>query len=144
MQGLFVKLPVGDPAASMRFFESLGFAFNPAFTDVSAACLILGPQYQAMLLTHRRFADFTPYRRVDAHRETQVLVALQLDSRARVEAMTARAQAAGGRLFRSAEDHGWMYSHVFQDLDGHIWEPFHMDPAALQAARANNPTAGAV
>ena len=30
------------------------------------------------------------------------------------------------------QDHGFMYSHGFQDLDGHFWERVWMDPAAIQ------------
>ncbi|WP_419933655.1 hypothetical protein [Candidatus Palauibacter sp.] len=29
-----------------------------------------------------------------------------------------------------------MYSRDFADLDGHIWEPFWLDPAAAAAAAA--------
>lgn len=140
IQGVFVNLPVADLAASKRFFESLGFAVNPQFTDDTAACLVLGPSHYAMLIGHARFKDFTPYERVDAHRQTEVLVALQLDSRAAVEQMMQKALAAGGTHFRPAEDHGWMYGHAFQDLDGHIWEPFFMDMAAMQAAHSGGTT----
>jgi predicted lactoylglutathione lyase len=131
----FVNLPVADLAKSIAFFEALGFAFDPQFKDDSAACLVLGPSHYAMLITHARFKDFTPYALVDAHRNTEVLVALQLGSRAQVEQVMSQALAAGGKDFRPAEDHGWMYGRAFQDLDGHIWEPFFMDVAAMQAAQ---------
>ncbi len=111
-QGVFINLPVADLATSKRFFESLGFAFNPQFTDDSAACLVLGPSHYAMLLSHARFKDFIPHERVDAHRQTEVLVALQLDSRNAVEQMMHKALAAGGKHFRPAEDHGWMFGHA--------------------------------
>jgi predicted lactoylglutathione lyase len=29
-----------------------------------------------------------------------------------------------------------MYQHGFQDLDGHIWEVFYMDPSAIEQAGA--------
>jgi uncharacterized protein len=48
-----------------------------------------------------------------------------------VDAILQKALAAGGRDFRPVEDHGWMYGRAFQDLDGHIWEIFWMDPAAM-------------
>ena len=130
----FINLPVRDLYQSIAFFEALGFAFDPQFTDENAGCLVLGPGHHAMLITQTRFRDFTPYEIVDAHRGTEVLVALQLDSRARVDAIAERAFAAGGRDFRPVEDHGWMYGRAFQDLDGHIWEPFFMDLAAMHAA----------
>ena len=42
------------------------------------------------------------------------------------------AMAAGATLTRPPEDHGFMYSRAFNDLDGHVWEAFWMDPAAVQ------------
>lgn len=140
VQGVFINLPVADLSASITFFEALGFAFNPQFTDHSAACLVLGPSHHAMLLGHTRFKEFIPHERVDAHCQTEVLVALQLDSREAVDTLMQKALAAGGTLFRPVEDHGWMYGHAFQDLDGHIWEPFFMDMAAMQAAHSGAAT----
>ncbi len=131
----FVNLPVKELQKSIAYFEALGFAFDPQFTDDSAACLILGPSHYAMLITQPRFKDFTPYALVDAHRNTEVLVALQLGSRAQVDDVTNKALAAGGKDFRPPEDHGWMYGRAFQDLDGHIWEPFFMDVEAMKAAQ---------
>ena len=131
-----MNLAVRDVQQSINFFGRLGFSFDPQFTDDSAACLVLGPGHHAMLISHARFKDFTPYAMVDAHRSTEVLVALQLANRAQVEEVTNQALAAGGKDFRPPEDHGWMYGRAFQDPDGHIWEPFCMDVAAMQAARA--------
>jgi len=38
---LFVNLAVKDLDRSKAFFEKLGFAFNPQFTDANAACMIV-------------------------------------------------------------------------------------------------------
>ena len=40
---VFVNLPVRDLKRSMRFFEGLGFRFNPQFTDDNAACMTIVP-----------------------------------------------------------------------------------------------------
>ena len=130
----YVNLPVADLGRSMAFFGKLGFAFDPRFTDASATCLVLGPAHRVMLLTEARFRDFTPHPLVDAHRSTEVLVALQLASREEVDEVTELALAAGGRDFRPVEDHGWMYGRAFQDPDGHIWEPFFMDVEAMPSS----------
>jgi predicted lactoylglutathione lyase len=42
----------------------------------------------------------------------------------------AKALAAGGTAPNAPQDHGFMYGHGFEDLDGHIWELAWMDPAA--------------
>jgi predicted lactoylglutathione lyase len=43
-----------------------------------------------------------------------------------------RAVAGGGKAPRASQDHGFMYIHGFEDLDGHTWELAHMagDPPA--------------
>lgn len=87
-----------------------------------------------MLLTHEKFAGFTPRPVADAHTSTQVLIALDFPDRTAVDAIAAKALAHGGREARPAEDLGFMYQRSIADLDGHIWEYFHMDMAALPAA----------
>lgn len=51
---IFVNLPVRDLAASMAFFKKLGFAFEPRFTDQTAACMVISENIFAMLLTHEK------------------------------------------------------------------------------------------
>jgi len=128
---IFVNLPVKDLAASVRFFKSLGYEFDPQFTDDTATCMIVAENIFVMLLTQDKFKGFTPKPICDAKQSTEVLVAITLESRAKVDEMVRKAVAAGGATYKEPEDHGFMYAHGFQDLDGHIWEPFHMDPAAM-------------
>ena len=131
---IFVNLPVKDLKAAMAFYGKLGFAFNPQFTDDNAACMIIGEIMYAMLLTEAMFKGFTPKAIADAKTTTEVLTALSLNSKAEVDTLVDAAAAAGGREPRGAQDHGFMYSRAFEDLDGHIWEPFWMDPAHIQKA----------
>ena len=35
--------------------------------------------------------------------------------------------AAGGSAPRAPQDHGFMYQHSFEDLDGHLWELAYME-----------------
>lgn len=130
---IFVNLPVADLKASISFFTRLGFSFNPEFTDDSATCMIVGENIFAMLLTRERFAGFAPHPPADARAATEVLLALQLESRAAVEAMVKEAVAAGGSTYSSPQDHGFMVQHGFQDMDGHVWEVFYMNPESRAA-----------
>lgn len=123
---IFVNLPVNDLDRSIRFFTSLGFTFNPKFTDETATCMNVGDNIFVMLLTQATFQTFTPNPVCDATKATEVLVCLALDSRPEVDAMVAKAMAAGGTTYREPQDHGFMYQNGFQDLDGHIWELVHM------------------
>jgi uncharacterized protein len=124
---IFVNLPVKDLGKSMEFFKELGFSFNPQFTDETAACMVLGETNYVMLLTNEKFKEFTPKEICDATRSTEVLVALSCENRPRVDELVRKAVAAGGSTYNEPKDYGFMYTHGFQDLDGHIWELFHMD-----------------
>jgi len=127
---IFVNLPVQDLKKSMDFFSSLGFTFNQQFTDDTAACMVISEDIYAMLLTHAKFKEFTPNPICDATKNTEVLVCLSCESRAAVDDMVRKAVAGRGKTYNQPQDHGFMYSHGFQDLDGHIWELIYMKPSA--------------
>ncbi len=128
---IFVNLPVKNLKKSIDFFTKLGFTFNPQFTDETATCMIVSEDNFVMLLTEEKFKSFTPKPVCDATKSTEVLIALSLENRAKVDQMVREAVAAGGSTYKEPEDHGFMYAHGFQDLDGHIWEPFFMEPSAI-------------
>jgi predicted lactoylglutathione lyase len=129
---IFVNLPVKDLPKAKAFFAKLGFSFNAQFTDATAACMVVSEDIYVMLLTHPKFKEFTPKEICDATRSTEVLVCLSFDSRAQVEEQVRKAVAAGGITYAAAKDHGFMFQHGFQDLDGHIWELVWMDPSAIK------------
>lgn len=131
---IFVNLPVKDLKKSIEFFTRLGFTFNPQFTDETATCMIVSEENFVMLLTEEKFKSFTPKPVCDATKSTEVLLALSLESRAKVDEIVRKAVAAGGTTYKEPQDHGFMYAHGFQDLDGHIWEPFFMEPSAINQA----------
>lgn len=123
---IFVNLPVADLQGSIAFFSALDFTFDPRWTDESGTCMNVGDNIFVMLLTRERFQTFTPKPVADASQVTEVLVALALDSREAVDDLVRRAVAAGGQTYNEPQDHGFMYGHGFQDLDGHIWELIHI------------------
>lgn len=85
-----------------------------------------------MLLTEAKFKEFTPNPICDATKATEVLVCLSSESRTDVDDMVRKAIAAGGTPYKEPQDHGFMYGHGFQDLDGHIWEIMFMEPSAVK------------
>lgn len=130
---LYVNLPVDDLARSVAFFTALGFAFDARFTDDEATCMIVGDDSFVMLLTRRFFQRFT--RKLVCDRAcTEVILCLSQPDRAAVDAMVARARAAGADVPEAAVDHGFMYQHGFEDPDGHLWEVMAMAPDASPAA----------
>ncbi|MEW6256336.1 MAG: VOC family protein [Pseudomonadota bacterium] len=126
VEQIFVNLPVADLDASTAFWRALGFDFDPNYTNDKAACLVLGPNIHAMLLTPGFFAGFTHKALADARTVTECITALQLGSRAAVDALLSKALAAGGSEPNAANDLGFMYQRTFEDPDGHIWEAFHL------------------
>ena len=141
---IFVNLPVADLPAAKAFYEAIGAVNNPMFTDETAACMVFSDVIHVMLLTHDKFAQFTPKRIADAKQTSEVLICISADSREAVDDVTEKALAAGGREPREKQDYGFMYGRSFEDLDGHIWEPMWMDMEAAASAMGGQPeTAGA-
>jgi hypothetical protein len=128
---IFVNLPVKSLDRSVEFFTKLGFSFNPQFTDETATCMVVSEDIFVMLLTEAKFKEFTPNAICDATKSTEVLVCLSSESREEVDKMIRNAVAAGGTTYNESQDYGFMYSHGFQDLDGHIWETMFMEPSAV-------------
>jgi uncharacterized protein len=132
MRQMFVNLPVKNLDLAMTFYKALGFSFNAQFTNETAACMIVEENIFVMLVTEPFFKTFTPRALCDATQNTEVLVCISCDSRAQVDEIVANAVKAGGTVPREPQDHGFMYSQAFADVDGHIWEPMWMDAAAVQ------------
>jgi len=129
---IFVNLPVKDLKRTMDFFSQIGFEFNAQFTDDKAACLVLGENIFAMLLTEPFFGTFTKKELADATKTTEAILAISADSREQVDLIVDRAFAAGAGASKEPQDHGFMYSRSFEDPDGHLWEVMWMDPSAIQ------------
>jgi len=130
---IFVNLPVSDLAASMAFYEALGFTNNPQFTDETAACMVWSEAINVMLLTHDKWRMFTS-RPIPPSTSSEVLLAISLDSREAVDAMNEAAAAHGGTAdINPRQDLGFMYNRNLADPDGHVWEALWMDPSAMPA-----------
>lgn len=130
MRMIFVNLPVKDLKASMAFFEAIGFANNPQYTDDTAACMVVDQNIFVMLLTEAKFRGFITGEISDAHKATEVLTCLSCASRAEVDDTLAKALAAGAKPWKPTFAMGPMYGASFQDPDGHVWELMSMDGAA--------------
>ena len=127
---IFVNLPIQEMQRTKAFLTALGFAFNPQFTNEQGACMVVSEDIYVMLLVEPFFQGFTKKRIADATSATEVLVCLSCESRAEVDDLVKKALAAGGSAPNAPQDHGFMYGHGFEDLDGHLWELVWMDPHA--------------
>jgi predicted lactoylglutathione lyase len=130
---IFLNLPVADLEESIAFFEALGFSRNPDISDDGAACIVVSDEIFVMLGTHARFREFTPKEVCDTSKAVEVLISLSCSSREEVDALVAKALAAGGTTYDKPEDFGFMYTHSFVDLDGHGWGLLHMSETPPRA-----------
>lgn len=123
---IYINLPVKDLAASKAFFEAVGYRVNPQFTNDKGAGMELGDNLYAMLLSQDFARTFTTKTFPDPKAATTGWVCLSCESREEVDTLVAKAVAAGGTVPTEPQDHGFMYGHGFEDLDGHHWELVHM------------------
>jgi uncharacterized protein len=128
---LFVNLHVRDLEKSKAFFSSLGFEFNPQFTDDNAACMVISEEASVMLLVEKYFRTFTKKEVCDTSRQSEGLFALSCTSKEEVDQLVQKAVAAGGKPAMDKQDHGFMYGGSFYDLDGHHWEVLWMDMSQM-------------
>jgi predicted lactoylglutathione lyase len=129
---IFVNLPAKNLNKTIEFFTKLGFKFNPQFTDENATCMIVGEDIFVMLLVEKFFKTFTKKEICDTSKNTEVIVALSVEGREKVDQMINKAIEAGGTESREPQDHRWMYGRSFEDINGHIWEIIYMDESALK------------
>ena len=132
-KAVFINLPIGNLKASMAFYDALGFKNNPQFTNDAAACMVYSDTIYVMLHSHPSWRRFTQ-RPIPPTSSSEVMLALSVDSTKEVDTLNDIAQAKGGTAdINPKQDLGFMYSRAFTDPDGHIWEPFWMDPKAIPA-----------
>jgi predicted lactoylglutathione lyase len=94
--------------------------------------MLVGENAFVMLLSREKFAEFSKLPIADPTTHALALYCFGVSSRDEVDAVSAAALEAGATEADGAEDHGFMYSRSFFDLDGHGWQVMWMDPAALQ------------
>jgi len=128
-KSVYINLPVKDLNITRDFWTSLGFSFNEQFSDDKALCQVLNDgKIYSMLITHEFFATFTNRSIADSS-TTQVLIAIEVDSKTEVDEIIKLALAHGGSRYRDGVDSGWMYYDSFADPDGHQWEVMYSDPS---------------
>ncbi|MEO8405658.1 MAG: VOC family protein [Chitinophagaceae bacterium] len=134
---IFLNLPVKDLNKSISFFTKLGYTFNSQFTNDQATCMIISENIFVMLLVEPFFKSFIKKEICDAAKSTEAIICLSAESRQEVDSLINKAESAGATFPSEKSDQGFMYSHGFQDLDGHIWEIMYMDPTAIHQVNNN-------
>ena len=130
-KSLFLNLPIENLKRSVDFFGSLGFKFNAQFTDDTSTCMIIADNIFVMLVEHEKFAGFIK-KPIASRDQTEAIIGLSCDSADEVRTLAEKAFALGAKKVSDPEDIGFMFSWGFEDLDGHLWDLFWMNPEHVQ------------
>ena len=124
---IFVNLPIENLKKSVAFFKELGFNFNEQFTDEESTCMVVSEHIFVMLLEKQKFSKFTSKKIAD--RETvEAMLSFACSSPEEVRQISEKAFELGARKVNEPEELGFMFSWGFEDLDGHLWDLFWMNP----------------
>lgn len=125
------NLPVRDMEKSKAFFVSLGFGINPQISSERATNMVIEEgSISAMLMSEEFFGSLIDKPVVQAKEANEVIICLVCNNRDEVASLVEKAVAAGGRTPHPLEDHGFMVTQGFEDLDGHLWNLVWMNPQA--------------
>jgi hypothetical protein len=116
-----VTVPVDDLQKSVGFYKALGL--TPEESDEDSAAFDLDGVYLVLL----QRGEFGVYVESVGHGaaskgSSETILSYFTDSRGDVDALLAKAKAAGAGAVTPAEDDEGSYSGYFTDPDGHIWE----------------------
>ncbi len=127
MTMIFPNLAVADLDRAIAFYENLGFARNPQFSNEQSAAIVVSDDIVVMLLS----PAFAEQNGMDLPGgRPSVSLAVDQPDRSAVDTITERALAAGGAPRGETTDLGFMYSRGITDPDGHYWDFLWMDPSA--------------
>lgn len=131
MKAIYVNFPCKNLDNTRKFWNTLGFSFNENFSNEKALCLeIKKDTIYAMFISHELFETFT-HKPISDNKMTQVIVALEVDTKEQVDRIVSLALENGATRYRDSADHSWMYYDSFADLDGHQWEILFSDTSLI-------------
>ena len=130
-KSIFVNLPIANLAKSVDFFSKLGFKFNAQFTGETSTCMIVSDTIYVMLLERAQFQSFID-KKVAEPDTTEVLLSFSRESTDEVRRISELAFSLGAKQLNEPTDLGFMFSWGFEDLDGHVWDLFWMNPEHVQ------------
>lgn len=125
---IFVNLPVADVEASKAFYQALGFALNPQFTDETSVYVVVSDTIAVQLQSHDNFRSFTNQ---DVPGSGGVITGFGAESRDEVDLIADTALLSGGSPTKEPTDFGWLYNRGFADPDGHHFEVVFLDASLL-------------
>lgn len=119
-----ITLDVADVARATSLYEPLGFVRSKTASEASVSFFQAGP---VVLAVWSRDAQRDDAQAAELWTGNGgIAIAQNLASEDNVDAMMARAEAAGGRILKQAsKTFGGGCDGYFADPDGHVWEVTH-------------------
>jgi len=119
-----ITLTVADIAKATRFYESLGFAKSKSESQDGVSFFRAGGIVLALWGRKAQIEDANADALWDGN--GGIVVAQNVASEAGVDAVLAKAKAAGARILKPGTKTFWGgYNGYFADPDGHVWEIAH-------------------
>ncbi|NOT37251.1 MAG: glyoxalase/bleomycin resistance/extradiol dioxygenase family protein [Saprospiraceae bacterium] len=128
---IFLNFPISDLAASIAFYEALGFVNNPSFSDETVKCMALSEDFFVMCMTRERFLSFATKPLADTKATIAGLYSIGVDSLYTIHKLVDAAVMAGGKEIGELKDYGFMQVRTVEDPDGHSWEVFFFDMSKM-------------
>jgi predicted lactoylglutathione lyase len=119
-----ITLTVADIAKATRFYESLGFAKSKSASKDEVSFFRAGGIVLSLWDRDAQIQDANAGTLWDGN--GGIVVAQNVASAAEVDAVLAKAKAAGARILKPGTKTFWGgYDGYFADPDGHLWEIAH-------------------
>jgi predicted lactoylglutathione lyase len=116
-----ITLGVEDVAKATAFYEKLGFVRSKKASEASVSFFRAGSVVLALWSREAQKQDANAGKLWTGN--GGIVVAQNVASEAEVDAMMAKAEAAGAKILKPAAKTFWGgYDGYFADADGHVWE----------------------
>ena len=133
---LYISRRVTDLTRTRAFWQALGYADFPEvpaeYRDKTLP-MTLADGVMVCFLTDDLFTCLNATPMAAPGKNPECIITIPVESRAKADAMLAKAVAAGGRDTGEGMDLGFVYTASFTDPDGHWWE-FQWDGAPPEDA----------
>jgi predicted lactoylglutathione lyase len=119
-----ITLAVADVAKSTSFYEQLGFVLSKGTSQTEVSFFQAGPLVLALWGRDEQIKDAGAGGMWTGN--GGIVIAQNVGSEAKVDAIMSRAESAGARILKPATKTFWGgYNGYFADPDGHVWEIAH-------------------
>lgn len=115
-----------DLARTRAFYAALGFTVRDMPPGAGGITVSPAPGALVCFFPKPMFAAMVAGEVCDSARSQELVQSLQVERRAAVDALVARAKDGGGKPIGEPGEKPFGYAGGFADPDGHVWAVLHM------------------